>query len=81
MKPFTDVWKPASWRDYLAQPGAAGETEAIRRSAHTGRPLGAPDFVERLEKALRRRLAPQKGGRPAREEPDGRQESLTFGTG
>ncbi len=37
--------------------------------------------MERLEKALGRRLAPQQGGRPAQEQSDGRQQSLTFGSG
>ena len=78
MGPFAEVWTPGDWRQYLGQPEIAGEADAIRQSTHTGRPLGAPDFIERLEKQLRRRLTPQKGGRPPKNEPDGRQQSLTF---
>ena len=44
--------------------------EAIRRNTHTGRPLGTPGFVERLEQELLRRLASQRGGRP-RQQPSG----------
>jgi plasmid stabilization system protein ParE len=36
----------------------------IRRSTHTGRPLGTPAFVRALEHATQRRLAPEKRGRP-----------------
>jgi hypothetical protein len=55
------------------------EADAIPRNTHTGRPLGAPDFVAGLEKALRRRLAPGKGGRFLKLEVDARQEALGFG--
>ena len=79
MAPFVGAWTTAAWREYLAQAGAAVEAEAIRKSTHTGRPLGTPEFVERLEKALGRRLAPQKGGRPAEQFRDQRQGLLTFG--
>ena len=76
MKAFTDVWDPLLWRQYLSETGAVEEADAIRRSTHTGRPLGPPDFVAQLEKALQRRLAPQKGGRRRREQSDGRQTSI-----
>lgn len=38
------------------------ELDALRRAERTGRPLGAPAFVRRLELRLDRTLAPQKRG-------------------
>ena len=35
---------------------------AIRRSTYSGRPLGSQEFTRRLEKEIKRRLAPQKRG-------------------
>ncbi|HTA25316.1 MAG TPA: transposase [Terriglobales bacterium] len=71
-------WSPASWRDFLA----AGEPEtviaALRRSTHTGRPLGTPAFVAALEKSTLRQLAPRQPGRPARPALDSRQSNLAF---
>jgi len=69
------VWTPATWRAYLTAAGAEADAEAIRRNTHTGRPLGGEDFVTDLERALRRRLAPGKGGRPPKTEVDARQQS------
>jgi putative transposase len=58
-------WSAETWREYLM----AGETDedlaAIRRSTHTGRPLGDNDFLHVLEQATQRKLAPQIGGRHA----------------
>jgi hypothetical protein len=51
---------------------------ALRRSTHTGRPLGSPDFVSTLEKSTSRLLAPRKAGRPARPAPDSPQSKLAF---
>jgi len=45
---------------------SSASDEAIRDSTHRGRPLGSAEFVERLEKQMKRRLAPAKGGRPKR---------------
>jgi hypothetical protein len=50
--------------------------ETIRRCTHTGRPLGTADFVARLEQATQRRLAPQKGGRPRKQQPSHQQLAL-----
>ena len=57
-------WSAKSWLDYLAAGETDAEVAAIRRSTHTGRPLGGDKFVHSLEQATQRRLAPQKGGRP-----------------
>ena len=50
------------WRAFLAAPLNKGERETIRAHESTGRPLGSPAFVSRLEKRLGRTLAPQKPG-------------------
>jgi putative transposase len=65
MRAWQEDWNPAEWREYLGAASGAEESEAIRGSTHTGRPLGAPDFVAALEKALGRSLKARKGGRPA----------------
>ena len=58
-------WTCHSWAEHLM--GSALEMEeAVRRNTHSGRPLGGVEFVERLERSLGRRLAPQRGGRPSR---------------
>jgi putative transposase len=71
-------WSTESWQDYLT----AGETErevaALRRSAHTGRPLGGDKFVQSLEQATQRRLAPQKGGRHGNAPDPRAQTALVF---
>jgi hypothetical protein len=58
-------WSAESWKEYLAAGETEAEITAIRRCTHTGRPLGASEFVHSLEKATQRHLAPQKGGRPS----------------
>jgi putative transposase len=71
-------WTGSAWRQYLA----AGERESklteIRRCTHTGRPLGSAEFVQALERSMKRRLAPQKGGRPPTTCLDARQCELAF---
>ena len=72
------AWTASAWRQFLA----AGEVESklteIRRCTHTGRPLGSAEFVLALEGAMKRRLAPQKGGRPPKTGLDARQSELAF---
>jgi putative transposase len=79
MQPWRDSWTPATWHEYLRATGAEADADAIRRNTHTGRPLGTEDFVAALERALRRRLAPEKGGRPAKSEGDAGQQAFGFG--
>jgi putative transposase len=64
MQAWQEDWTTAEWREYL-EAGGEGESGAIRGSTHTGRPLGAPDFIAALERALGRSLKARKGGRPA----------------
>lgn len=69
-------WTPAVWRKYIEDGESAAEVSALRRSTHTGRPLGSPEFVEALEELTSRPLAPRKGGRPKKPASDFRQGSL-----
>ena len=78
MQPWREVWNATLWREYLRAADADADAEALRRSTHTGRPLGAPDFVADLERVLRRPLAPQKGGRPAKQAIDAKQRAFGF---
>jgi putative transposase len=63
-------WDAARWREYLASGGSDAEAEVIRKCTHTGRPLGASEFIAELEKIEGRRLVPQKGGRPEKQGVD-----------
>jgi len=54
------------------------DTAAIRRSTHTGRPLGTPEFIEALEKVMRRDVAPKKGGHPEKSPDDRNQSKFSF---
>jgi hypothetical protein len=47
-------------------------------NSHTGRPLGAAEFVHALEGSMNRRLAPQKGGRSTKTALDPKQSKLAF---
>jgi putative transposase len=71
-------WTSPAWREYLAADESSNDADAIRSSTHTGRPLGTQDFIEQLELTLRRRLTPQKGGRPPRRSQADRQAAIGF---
>jgi putative transposase len=72
------AWTPSTWRAYLDSASSDADAEEIRRSTHTGRPPGSPEFVRELATALKRRLAPEIGGRPRKQPHDGRQIALGF---
>ena len=72
-------WTHTTWRQFLDQKTADSELESLRQCTHTGRPLGAPEFVERLERATHRQLKPAKGGRPTAKSKEER-EALLFGS-
>ncbi len=59
-------WDAQTWRAYLAVADTDAEMAALRQCTHSGRPLGSAEFVQNLEQATRRLLAPRKGGRPAK---------------
>src|SRR4051812_6564748 len=66
LDPWRMVWNQEQWAEFLQ----CGETEtdhmAIRRSTHTGRPLGSAEFVDRLERTMERKLRPERAGRRAK---------------
>ena len=50
------------WPAFLASGLSEEETAQFRSHERTGRPLGSPAFVDRLERLLRRVLKPQRRG-------------------
>ena len=55
------------WRAFLAAEEDEATLEQLRRHGRTGRPLGSPAFLDRLEARLGRPLRPKKPGpKPAR---------------
>lgn len=71
-------WTATAWRQYLGENETEAELGALRRSTHSGRPLGSAEFIEGLEQRTRRRLGAQKGGRPRRSAADPRQNVLSY---
>jgi len=51
------------WTSLLAEPEELVAIRALQRGTFTGRPVGSPEFVGRLEEELGRPLATRKGGR------------------
>jgi hypothetical protein len=47
---------------------------ALRAAEHTGRPLGTRDFIEGLERVLRRRIARRAPGRKPTKPPAAQQD-------
>lgn len=76
--PWQSRWSGAEWREYLADQESESDAVALRQCTHTGRPLGTEEFVKRLDQTMSRRLAPRKGGRPAMQEADRRQNAFAF---
>ncbi|MEM7465928.1 MAG: transposase [Pseudomonadota bacterium] len=54
----------ANWESYLDQQTCANDIDSFRQHSRTGRPLGAPQFIDKLERETGRRLRPRKAGRP-----------------
>ena len=77
MKRWRQRWTEAEWRKFLAGAESTAEISALRRSTHTGRPLGSLEFVAELEEQMLRPLAPRKGGRPKKPVADSRQLHFT----
>ena len=50
------------WAALLSSGVSEQDTERLRSHERTGRPLGSPAFVDRLERLLRRALRPRKRG-------------------
>ena len=51
------------WREFLLEAVQADEAELWRRHERTGRPVGAPAFLDRIEKMLGRTVRPARPGR------------------
>jgi len=62
------LWKRLAgelhWESELSLALSPQQTEQMRRSTHTGRPLTSDRFLSKLEKSLGRRLRPLSVGRP-----------------
>lgn len=56
---------------FLDQPGDADAVAALRRSYATGRPVGSPEWLARLETETARPLAPRKRGPKPKATSDG----------
>lgn len=63
MEQWRRRWSSREWIRFLAAGESHGDLTALRQCTHTGRPLGAPDFVAALEKSTSRPLAPRRAGR------------------
>lgn len=57
-------WSATEWTEFLSLSESPLDLNALRRSTHTGRPLGKPEFVAALEQSISRCLQPRKAGRP-----------------
>lgn len=71
-------WTVAEWKEYMAAGELQSDLCALRKSTHTGRPLGSQEFVVKLEQTTVRALAPRKGGRPKKPVRDSGQAGLSF---
>jgi putative transposase len=78
METWRRTWSAASWRQLLSRGEEGTHLSEIRRSTHTGRPLGTAEFIEKLEKITQRHLTPGKGGRPKNRIMDEKQEAFQF---
>jgi hypothetical protein len=72
-------WPDGSWRGYLDAGQSESKLVAIRRSTHTGRPLGGAEFIRALERETKRLLALQKRGPTKKAHAEERQGKLSFG--
>ena len=76
-EPWRHRWSEETWRRFLEAGEAESELRALRRSTHTGRPLGGAEFIRKIEQETGRRLTPRQGGRPAKGIAD-KQEAFGF---
>lgn len=77
MKPWRAAFTPQEWRAVLESGEDPEESEQLRRSTRTGRPLGGAEFVEELERRLGRMLRPRRPG-PKPKTLDSGQGTLPF---
>lgn len=60
VRPLLD--RVEDWRDLLATAPDISDVQLLRLHSRTGRPLGTEQFIKSAERALHRKLAPQKRG-------------------
>ena len=58
------TWGPERWRDILRRPGDRTQTEQVRHSTRTGRPLADATALRNFEQVLARPLGAVTRGRP-----------------
>lgn len=68
--PFGVAEAIGDWASWLSESEDAALTDALRRSTHTGRPLGDTTFQERIESVLGRTVRGGKPGRPRKKTRD-----------
>ena len=79
MQLWRDRWSPDAWRTFLGAGLSESKLTAIRRSTHSGRPLGSVEFTRALEEETKRRLSPKKRGPKKKSDSTGIQETFSFG--
>jgi hypothetical protein len=60
----TEVERRRRWRVKVRAAQAESELTAVRRSLQSGRPLGSPEWMERMAERLKIELNPRPRGRP-----------------
>jgi hypothetical protein len=78
MEQWRKRWTAVDWTAFLAQQESPMDIGELRRSTHTGCPLGTADFLEWLEKSTRRPLAARRAGRRKMPVADTAQAGITF---
>ena len=78
MDPLSEVTVAAQAQGLCLGGFIANRLSLIRQRTHTGRPLGNAEFIQSLEKAMKRRLTLQKRGPHEKLVADRRQGELTF---
>jgi hypothetical protein len=78
MDSLSEVLSLLKLKDFVSGGFIANRLTLIRQRTHTGRPLGNAEFIQSLEKAMERRLTPQKRGPHEKIVTDRRQGELSF---
>jgi putative transposase len=81
MEKFGRRWSAAAWREYLLEGESESDLREVRRSTHTGRPLGSGEFLRQIEQATNRSLVVSKGGRPRGSMAEGEEARMDFAGG
>ena len=70
LDPLTDLTATrgmvADWQDFLSHLPRDEASRELREHTQSGRPLGSPEFISKIEKFLGRSLPPGKRGRPVK---------------